>query len=35
MSYVTATDKTSLYVKDWGSDRPAILIHRWPLSADS
>jgi len=24
-----------LYVKDWGSGRPLVLIHGWPLSADS
>ena len=35
MNHVTATDKTKLYVKDWGSGRPVILIHGWPLSADS
>jgi pimeloyl-ACP methyl ester carboxylesterase len=35
MHHVTATDKTRLYVKDWGSGRPVILIHGWPLSADS
>jgi len=35
MNHVTATDKTQLYVKDWGSGRPVILIHGWPLSADS
>ena len=35
MNYVTTTDKTKLYVKDWGSGRPVILIHGWPLSADS
>jgi len=35
MNYVAATDKTRLYVKDWGSGRPVILIHGWPLSADS
>ena len=28
-------DKTQLHVKDWGSGRPVILIHGWPLSADS
>jgi non-heme chloroperoxidase len=27
MNYVTATDQTRLYVKDWGSGRPVILIH--------
>jgi non-heme chloroperoxidase len=35
MDHVTATDRTRLYVKDWGSGRPVILIHGWPLSADS
>ena len=35
MNYVTTPDKTCLYVKDWGSGRPVILMHGWPLSADS
>ena len=35
MNYVATTDKTRLYVKDWGSGTPVILIHGWPLSADS
>ncbi len=35
MRYVTTADKTKLYVKDWGSGTPVILIHGWPLSADS
>lgn len=35
MAYVTTQDKTKLYVKDWGTGRPVILIHGWPLSADS
>ncbi|MBL8899811.1 MAG: alpha/beta hydrolase [Planctomycetes bacterium] len=35
MEHVTTTDKTRLYLKDWGSGRPVILIHGWPLSADS
>lgn len=35
MSYVTTADKTRLYLKDWGVGRPIILIHGWPLSADS
>lgn len=34
MSYVTTKDNTKLYVKDWGTGRPVILIHGWPLSAD-
>jgi len=35
MRYATTTDDTRLYVKDWGSGKPVILIHGWPLSADS
>lgn len=33
--YITAADGTRLYVKDWGTGPPVILIHGWPLSADS
>ncbi len=35
MPYITTRDNTRLYVKDWGSGRPVILTHGWPLSADS
>lgn len=35
MTFITTTDNTKLYVKDWGTGRPVILIHGWPLSADS
>jgi len=35
MDFVTTADETRLYLKDWGSGRPVILIHGWPLSADS
>jgi len=35
MNYVATADKTRLYVKDWGTGTPVILIHGWPLSADS
>ncbi len=35
MSTITTTDKTELYFKDWGQGRPVILLHGWPLSADS
>ena len=35
MGYITTHDKTRLYVKDWGSGRPVVLLHGWPLSADS
>ena len=35
MPYVKTRDGTDIYVKDWGSGRPVILIHGWPLSSDS
>lgn len=35
MKHITTADSSSLYVKVWGTGRPVILIHGWPLSADS
>jgi non-heme chloroperoxidase len=35
MPYVKTRDGADLYVKDWGSGRPVVLIHGWPLSSDS
>ena len=35
MTYITTGDNTKLYVKDWGAGRPVVLLHGWPLSADS
>ena len=35
MSYAKAKDDTALYYKDWGQGRPVIMMHGWPLSADS
>lgn len=35
MPKIKSRDGTELYVKDWGSGRPVILMHGWPLSADS
>ncbi|CAA9534204.1 MAG: Non-heme chloroperoxidase [uncultured Sphingosinicella sp.] len=36
MPIIETRDGTEIYVKDWGNDgRPVILIHGWPLSADS
>ncbi|MBA4211578.1 MAG: alpha/beta hydrolase [Polaromonas sp.] len=35
MHRITTTDQTSLYLKDWGEGSPVVLIHGWPLSADS
>jgi pimeloyl-ACP methyl ester carboxylesterase len=35
MPYIKTRDGTELYVKDWGSGRPVVLLHGWPLDADS
>lgn len=35
MPMIKTRDGTQLYVKDWGQGRPVILLHGWPLSADS
>ncbi len=35
MRFVTTADGTELYVKQWGEGRPVVLIHGWPLSADT
>ena len=35
MPFIKTKDSTDLYVKDWGSGRPVVLIHGWPLNADS
>ena len=35
MSYVTASDGTQIYYKDWGSGRPIVFSHGWPLNADA
>lgn len=35
MNCVITPDHTRLHVKDWGTGKPVILIHGWPLSADS
>lgn len=35
MPTIITADHTELYVKDWGTGQPVILIHGWPLSSDS
>ncbi|HWS33174.1 MAG TPA: alpha/beta hydrolase [Actinoplanes sp.] len=35
MSFVTTADGTSIFYKDWGTGRPVVLSHGWPLNSDS
>jgi non-heme chloroperoxidase len=34
MSWVTTDDGTQIYYKDWGSGKPIVFSHGWPLCAD-
>ena len=34
MGTITTADGTEIYYKDWGSGRPIVFSHGWPLSAD-
>ena len=34
MPYLTTSDGTEIFYNDWGTGRPVILIHGWPLSSD-
>lgn len=35
MPYIKTRDGRDIYVKEWGKGDPVVLIHGWPLSADS
>ena len=35
MPYVEAADGAQIFYKDWGSGRPVVLSHGWPLNSDS
>jgi non-heme chloroperoxidase len=35
MGFVTTADGAEIYYKDWGSGRPVVLSHGWPLNSDS
>ena len=35
MPYIKGANDTDIYVKDWGEGPPIVLIHGWPLNADS
>lgn len=34
MALLKLRDGTELYFKDWGSGKPILFSHGWPLSAD-
>ncbi len=33
--FITTDDGTEIFYKDWGSGRPVVLAHGWPLNSDS
>jgi pimeloyl-ACP methyl ester carboxylesterase len=35
MAYAIARDGAELFYKDWGEGRPVVLLHGWPLTADT
>ncbi|MBJ2122546.1 alpha/beta hydrolase [Arthrobacter sp. MSA 4-2] len=35
MSFVTTKDGTEIFYKDWGTGRPVVMAHGWPLNSDS
>jgi non-heme chloroperoxidase len=35
MPYITTTDGTEIFYKDWGTGQPIIFSHGWPLNADA
>lgn len=35
MAYISAKDGTQIYYKDWGTGKPIVFSHGWPLTADA
>ena len=35
MPYANAKDGTDLFYKDWGTGKPVVLLHGWPLTGDT
>ena len=34
MPYLTTKDSVEIYYRDWGTGRPVVLVHGWPLNGD-
>jgi non-heme chloroperoxidase len=35
MPFLTTTDETAIFYKDWGTGQPVVFSHGWPLNADA
>jgi len=35
MSFITTSDNTQIFYKDWGSGEPIVFCHGWPLNSDA
>jgi len=35
MSYIRAIEGTQIFYKDWGTGKPIVFSHGWPLTADA
>src|SRR5450756_2872198 len=35
MPFITTTDGVEIFYKDWGTGRPVVFSHGWPLNADA
>lgn len=35
MPFITTSDNTEIFYKDWGTGQPVVFSHGWPLNADA